>query len=74
MKNLTSNTENDSSGQHDCKGVLKPSKSKDEMADYTKGGSYDENPSCSYFIDEHASQKRDDDVGESIEGVKQVEL
>ena len=74
MKNLTTNTKDDSSGQHDRKSVLKPTESEDKMTNNTEGSSYDQDPSRPNFINKHSTQERNDDIRKSIKSIQQVEL
>ena len=74
MQDLSTYSEYHPACKHDREGVLKSPEAEYEMSPNAKGGCDDENPSGSDFIDEDASEEGDDDVGECIEGIEQVEL
>lgn len=74
MEDLSTDSEDNSSQEHDGPDVLESSKTVNGLADDADGAGDDEHDSWSNFIDHNATDEGDDDVGEGVEGIKKIEL
>jgi hypothetical protein len=47
-------------------------KTEDQLSNHTQRAGHDKDNPRSDFVDQHASDERDDDVGKRIEGIEQI--
>lgn len=74
MEHLSTDSEYDSAQEHNVKHVIQTSKTINSLpqdADRTRDDQYD---SGSYSINHDSTDQGDDNVGKSIEGIKQIEF
>jgi hypothetical protein len=74
LENLSTEAEDNSADEHHPKDILEATKTKDELSQHTEHASDDEDDPGAYTVDECASSQWDDNIGEGIKCVKEVEL
>ncbi len=74
MKNLTTNSKNNSTQEHNSPDVRKPSNTVNSLANDTNDTGDNEHDSRADFIDHDTADEWYNDVGESIEWVEEIEL
>jgi hypothetical protein len=74
MQHLSPDSEHHSPNQHDPERILVAADAEDEVAQHAEHGGDDQHDPRPVLIDHDASQERDDDVGEGVQSVEEVEL
>lgn len=74
MQHLPSDPEHESSQQHYAPHVLDASHPEYKLPHHAETCGQDEGDAGALAVDEDAAQERDDDVGQGVEGIEEVEL
>lgn len=74
LEYLSTNAKDHSADEHHPKDILETSKTKDKLSQHAEHAGNDEDNPGTNSVDERASSQRDDNIGEWIECVEEIEL